>query len=250
MVGAIEGKKREWPRSQSQRLLTYARSKRQASVRQSGRESESGMGLQKARGRDEPVRNLQPAKWHEGVLGVIEASGWRAGELGSCCSGTKILCMHNLSRIYGWQYCEKEDFPQHSWLVCVMVVERGEGIAWALKRPVRRLCVREIKLPNGHYLGAQGLRKLLRLWKLLNYVNAAPSLPFPFCFGWVWILKDFSAFQVATLMHILPPSNPEPSHHHYARCPRNWLRNCQPGQSVHVSSLKAALTEKFNTIVT
>jgi len=123
-------------------------------------------------------RRLSGTGGSGGLLGV------RGGELGSCCSGTKILCMHNLSRIYGWQYCEKEDFPQHSWCVCACG-ERGweKGIAGALERPVRRLCVREIKLPNGHYLGAQGLRKLLRLWKLLNYVNTAPFSSFPFICG-------------------------------------------------------------------
>lgn len=56
--------------------------------------------------------------------------------------------MHNLSRIYDWQYCHvvggvEEDAEAED------EDEKGGAEAWRL---ARRLCVQEIKLPNAHYL--------------------------------------------------------------------------------------------------
>lgn len=64
-------------------------------------------------------------------------------------SGTKILCMHNLSRIYDWQYCPAGVTRRRRIFLCVWVCE----CVWAWHYGLdRRLCVQEIKLPNAHYI--------------------------------------------------------------------------------------------------
>lgn len=85
-------------------------------------------------------------------------------------SGTKILCMHNLSRIYDWQYChavpqeEQEEEAEEAQEDVEEDARRGAAGAWRL---ARRLCVQEIKLPNAHYLSKGSARfKVMKMAKL------------------------------------------------------------------------------------
>lgn len=82
-------------------------------------------------------------------------------------SGTKILCMHNLSRIYDWQYCHAEpQEEQEEEEDAEAEVEDARRGAWQW-RLARRLCVQEIKLPNAHYLSKGSARfKVMKMAKL------------------------------------------------------------------------------------
>lgn len=82
-------------------------------------------------------------------------------------SGTKILCMHNLSSIYDWQYCHAvPQEEQEEGEDAEAEVEDARRRAWQW-RLARRLCVQEIKLPNAHYLSKGSARfKVMKMAKL------------------------------------------------------------------------------------
>lgn len=106
--------------------------------------------------------------------------GWGGGGKGG---GTWDVLFWNKNPLHAqfkqdlWLAILRKERFSPSILVVWMWLPLRRGESESTEATSRRLCVREIKLPSGHYHGAQGLRKLLRLWKLLSlYFLEPPSL--------------------------------------------------------------------------
>lgn len=66
-------------------------------------------------------------------MGWIALRCVRCVAFGGQRSGTKILCMHNLSRIYDWQYCHAVPQEEHE-----EEAEQDEEAAEAVEEAARR----------------------------------------------------------------------------------------------------------------